>query len=65
MALSLIRKNLDQSCVMAAVDAINEILKSFKGGDLQSNEITHQIASVAHDLFLEKVREISQYFFKS
>lgn len=55
MALSLIRKNLDQSCVMAAVDAINEILKSFKGGDLQSNEITHQIASVAHDLFLEKI----------
>jgi len=53
-ALSLINKDTDQSCVMAAIDAINEVLKSFKGGDLQDSEVINQVASAAHNLFLEK-----------
>ena len=54
-ALSLINKDNDQSCVMAAIDAVNQILKSFKGGDLQNNELANQIATAAHNVFLEKV----------
>ena len=54
-ALSLINKDTYQSCVMAAIDALNQILKSFKGGDLQDMEVMKQIATAAHDLFLEKV----------
>ena len=54
-ALSLINKDTDQSCVMAAIDAINEILKSFKCGDLQDGEVINQVGSAAHSLLLEKV----------
>ena len=54
-ALGMINKDRDQSCVMAAIDALNDILKSFRGIGLQNKEFTDLIANVAHDLFLEKV----------
>ena len=55
-ALSLISKDTDQSSVMAAIDAMNQLLKAFKGGDLQDVEVIKQIATAVHDLFLEKVK---------
>ena len=56
-ALGMINKDHDQSCVMAAIDALNDILKSFRGIGLQNKEFIDLIANAAHDLFLEKVTQ--------
>lgn len=40
---------------MAAIDALNDILKSFRGIGLQNKEFTDLIANAAHNLLLEKV----------
>ena len=56
VTLNTIDNEHDQSCVMAAVDAVNQLLKSFKGGELQVKELADKIASASHSLLLAKVR---------
>eukprot|EP00795_Rhopilema_esculentum_P001517 gene1517-15963_t len=54
VTLNIIDNEHDQSCVMAAVDAVNQLLKSFKGGELQVKELADKIANASHNLLLAK-----------
>ncbi len=53
--LEMINKDTDRSGVMAAVDSLNEILKSLKVMGLKNQEYIQSIATVINDILMEKV----------
>ncbi len=53
--LEMINKDTDRSGVMAAVDSLDEILKSLKIVGLKNQEYIQSIATVINDILMEKV----------